>query len=48
MSKQIHYSGLNQGIWDYFNEYVKNPDPQYVVFVNGEWGCGKTFFTNDA
>lgn len=44
MSKQIHYSGPNQGIWDYFNEYVKNPDPQYAVFVNGEWGCGKTFF----
>lgn len=44
MAEQIHYSGPNQGIWDYFNEYVKNPDPQYAVFINGHWGCGKTFF----
>lgn len=24
-----------------------NPDPQYAVFLKGNWGCGKTFFVNN-
>lgn len=44
MAEQIQYTGPNQGIWDFLNEYVLNPDPQYAVFINGKWGCGKTFF----
>lgn len=44
MAEQIQYTGPNQGIWDYLNEYVLNPDPQYAVFINGQWGCGKTYF----
>ncbi len=47
MEEQIQYTGPNQGIWDYLNEYVLNPDPQYAVFINGNWGCGKTFFVKN-
>ena len=47
MAEQIQYTGPNQGIWDYLNEYVLNPDPQYAVFINGKWGCGKTFFVKN-
>lgn len=44
MAELIQYSGPNQWIWNYFNEYVTNLDPQYALFINGHWGCGKTFF----
>lgn len=47
MAEQIQYTGPNQGIWDYLSEYVLNPDPQYAVFINGKWGCGKTFFVKN-
>ena len=47
MAEQIQYTGPNQGIWDYLNEYVLNPDPQYAVFINGQWGCGKTYFVKN-
>ena len=38
---------MNKNIENFLNEYMKNPDPQYAVFLKGDWGCGKTFFVNN-
>lgn len=35
---------MNNDIVAFLNEYIKNPNPQYAVLINGKWGCGKTFF----
>ncbi len=34
---------MNKNIENFLNEYMINPDPQYAVFLKGNWGCGKTF-----
>ena len=38
---------MNKNIENFLNEYMINPDPQYAVFLKGNWGCGKTFFVNN-
>lgn len=38
---------MNKNIENLLNEYMINPDPQYAVFLKGNWGCGKTFFVNN-
>ena len=38
---------MNKNIENFLNEYMKTPDPQYAVFLKGDWGCGKTFFVNN-
>ena len=38
---------MNKNIETFLNEYMINPDPQYAVFLKGNWGCGKTFFVNN-
>lgn len=35
---------MNENVTSFLNEYIKNPNPQYAVFICGQWGCGKTFF----
>ncbi|MBO4482990.1 MAG: hypothetical protein J5735_04155 [Prevotella sp.] len=37
----------NKGVLTFLNEYILNPSPQYAVFINGEWGCGKTYFIQE-
>lgn len=37
---------MNKDIVNFLNGYLDNPDPQYGVFLKGNWGCGKTFFIN--
>lgn len=37
---------MNEDIEKFLNGYLDNPDPQYAVFLKGNWGCGKTFFIN--
>lgn len=34
----------NQQIADYLNFYLNLPRPGYAVFLNGQWGSGKTWF----
>lgn len=24
--------------------YIKNPNTNYAIMIDGEWGCGKTYF----
>lgn len=38
---------MNENIVNFLNGYLENPDPQYAVFLKGNWGCGKTFFINE-
>lgn len=38
---------MNEDIKKFLNGYLDNPDPQYAVFLKGNWGCGKTFFINE-
>lgn len=36
---------MNSGLYKYLSEeYIKTVKPQYAVFINGKWGCGKTYF----
>ena len=35
---------MNENVTSFLNEYIKNSDPRYAVFICGQWGCGKTFF----
>ena len=35
---------MNNYVEDFLNQYIKIDDPQYAIFINGCWGCGKTFF----
>lgn len=35
---------MNELILQSLNDYIKNPNPQYVVMLKGKWGCGKTHF----
>lgn len=34
----------NEEIIELLNEYVNNPKKQYAILIDGEWGCGKTYF----
>ena len=34
---------MNKGLVEYLDEYMLNPDPQYAIMINGEWGSGKSF-----
>lgn len=38
---------MNEDIEKFLDGYLVNPDPQYAVFLKGNWGCGKTFFINE-
>lgn len=29
---------MNKNIENFLNEYMINPDPQYAVFLKGNWG----------
>jgi hypothetical protein len=31
----------------FINTYLENPDPRYAILINGEWGCGKTYFVRE-
>lgn len=35
---------VNTNIEIFLNNYLKDSNPQYAVLLEGEWGCGKTFF----
>lgn len=35
---------VNTNIEIFLNNYLKDPNPQYAVLLEGKWGCGKTFF----
>lgn len=35
---------MNTDIYNFLNEYVTYPNPQYAVLLTGKWGCGKTYF----
>lgn len=35
---------MNENIKSFLDIYLENPDPDYAVMINGDWGCGKTFF----
>lgn len=36
---------MNSGLRQYLSyEYINHEKPQYAVFINGKWGCGKTYF----
>lgn len=35
---------MNENIRNFLDCYIKDPDPQYGVLIDGAWGCGKTFF----
>lgn len=35
---------MNILVQNFLTEYYNNPDPQYAVFLKGNWGCGKTHF----
>lgn len=35
---------MNEDITRFLDSYVELPSPGYAVMLNGEWGCGKTFF----
>lgn len=35
---------VNKHIHQYLSSYINRENPQYAVMLNGEWGCGKTFF----
>ena len=37
---------MNEDIEKFLDGYLVNSDPQYAVFLKGNWGCGKTFFIN--
>ena len=34
----------NDYIREYLDSYLKRDKPGFAVFINGPWGCGKTFF----
>ena len=34
----------NDDVSSYLDDYVRQPNPQYSVMLDGEWGSGKTFF----
>ncbi len=29
-------------------EYLNNPNDEYAVMIDGEWGSGKTYFLKDS
>src|ERR1035437_1132488 len=33
-----------ENIESVFTEYLKTPNTQYAILINGTWGCGKTYF----
>ena len=35
---------LNDNIRVSLNDYLDNPSPNHAIFIDGEWGCGKTTF----
>ncbi|MDO4770833.1 P-loop NTPase fold protein [Porphyromonas sp.] len=35
---------MNENIFNYLVEYANTPNPRYAIFLNGEWGVGKTYF----
>lgn len=35
---------INKNISDYLEYFVSLDNPQYAVLINGNWGCGKTYF----
>jgi hypothetical protein len=37
----------NQHISQFFDYYIKLPNPQYAVLLKGKWGSGKTYFINE-
>lgn len=34
----------NEEVVELLNEYVNNTKKQYAILVDGDWGCGKTYF----
>lgn len=37
----------NEMLKRYLDQYLKMVNTDFAVFINGEWGCGKTYFIND-
>lgn len=37
---------MNDTIASYLDQYLKMPQTDFAVFLNGAWGSGKTFFVN--
>jgi hypothetical protein len=29
------------------NKYLKNPESRYAILIDGEWGCGKTYYVKE-
>lgn len=39
-----HKFGLNQNVSNILDDYIAKTKTKFAVLINGEWGCGKTFF----
>lgn len=39
---------MNEHVFSYCKDFIlSKKNPQFAVFIKGEWGCGKTFFINE-
>jgi hypothetical protein len=36
--------GVNEHIKKYLDNYISHNDPRFAIMLNGNWGCGKTYF----
>ena len=41
------FSGPNKHIYEFLEQYWLSSSPGYALFLNGRWGCGKTYLVND-
>ena len=45
--KPIHDKTKVDCLVDQILNYVRKPNPDYALMINGPWGCGKTFFVKN-
>lgn len=38
---------MNENVTTFLDRYIDDPDPRYAVLLDGEWGCGKSFFIKE-